>query len=402
MLYLSQILGGRVEDSADQVVGRLKDILVESKPGNYARIVFLLVKSKKGEDIFIPYEYVESLGRQTVDLKNIFDKINLAPTPSRCIYLSRDILDQQIVDVDGARVVRVNDLSLGIFEDQMCVLGVDVSFRGILRRLGVAWLDPFRLVSVHLVDWRKVQPVKGALKLDTISSDLRKLHPADLANIIEDLNLHHGTKLVNSLESREAAKVLEELNPHLQKILIKHLGPAKAGRIIEKMSTDEIADLMQLFSQKEAQKYLSLLQDSRVEKVTKLIKYEDDTAGGLMNTDFISGHPDWTVAQMIEEIRKYSPDMRSITFVYVVDNFGKFLGPVSLRNLLLADNKEKLKELYKSADRLATLRPDYPLDKVVNLMTKYDLYSAAVISHDGKIAGVVTIDDVMRCLAPKA
>ena len=201
---------------------------------------------------------------------------------------------------------------------------------------------------------------------------------------------------------RDAAKVMEELNPHLQKILVTHLGPERAARIIEKMSSDEIVDLMQLFTEREAKPILSLIQTGKLKKVEKLIKYEDDTAGGLMTADFITALPDWTAEQTIEEIRRHSPNMRSILFVYVVDELGKFLGPTSLRKLILARKDQKISELYKPADNLTVLHPDNTVEEIVTIMTKYDLYSAVVLSEDRKILGVVGIDDVMRCLAPKA
>ena len=403
MLYLSQILGSRVEDSADEVVGRLQDILVLSQSGVYSPLFFLLVKTKKkSETILVPYEYVENLSRQTIDLKVPFNKIALGSSDVGQTYINRDVLDQQIVDVGGARVVRVNDLALGMFEDAMCVLGVDVSFKGILRRLGFPGLDSLGWLKAHLIDWRKTQPIKGTLKLDTISKDLTKLHPADLANIVEDLSVKHGRKLVRSLDSRAAAKVIEELEPRLQKILINYLGPEKAAGIIEKMSVEEIADLMQLFPRAEAQQFLSFLQNGKLKKVQRLIGYKEDTAGGLMSTDFVSAEPDWTVERAIEEVKSASPAMRSIIFIYVTDEDGKFLGPVSVRNLLVADKDILLKELMKPVELLHTLKPSDDIDGVVNMMTKYDLFSAVVLDAGGKLIGVVSIDDVMRCLAPKA
>lgn len=401
MLYLSQVLDSRVEDSADRFVGKITDVLVKPGAGVYAPLAYLLVKKNK-EEIFIPYEFVENLSRSVVDLKTAYNKYKPQKPEAGLIYLSREILDQQIVDLDGARVVRVNDLSLGAFDGMMCVLGIDISFKGILRRLGIDFLDFKGFFKANLIDWKKTQRVKGALQLDTISRDLTRLHAADLANIVEDLNLHYGTNLVNSLEVRDAAKVMEELNPHLQKILVTHLGPERAARIIEKMSSDEIVDLMQLFTEREAKPILSLIQTGKLKKVEKLIKYEDDTAGGLMTADFISVLPDWTAEQTIEEIRRHSPNMRSILFVYAVDELGKFLGPTSLRKLILARKEQKISELYKPADNLTVLHPDNTVEEIVTIMTKYDLYSAVVLSEDKKILGVVAIDDVMRCLAPKA
>lgn len=403
MLYLSQIIGGRVEDSADKKIGRLKDILVKPKAGSYAPLVFLLVQAHAGE-FFVPYEFVENLSRGDISLKTLYSKLPVdAIPPADCLYLERDVMDQQIVDTDDARVVRVNDLKLGVFGSQMCVLGIDVSIKGIMRRLGVVWLDVFNLFKVNFIDWRNTHPVKGTLKLDTMSKNLMRLHPADLANIVEDLNLRKGSELVFSLEAKDAAKVMEELDPRLQKLLIHHLGPERAARIIDKMSVDELVDLMQMLPEREAQKFLSFLKNSnKLQKVETLLEYPDDSAGGLMTTDFIAARPSWTVEETIAEVKKQSPGLRSVLFVYVTDDSGKFLGPVSVRNLLIADRGEKLKGLIKPADELATLHPHNTLDEIMDLMTKYDLYTVAVLNEEKKLMGIVSIDDVMRELKPHA
>lgn len=402
MIYLSQILGGRVEDSADNHVGHLKDILIRPEAGTYAPLGFLLVRGKRGREFFVPYDCVENLSRQDISLKFLCSKITPSNPGDDYIYLNRDVMDQQIVDVDGARVVRVNDLRLGAFENKMCVLGVDVSVKGLLRRLGLAWLDFLSLLKVQLIDWRDTQPVKGTLRLDKVSQKLRRLHPADLANIMEDLTILQGTHLVDALDSKEAAKVIEELDPRLQKILVNHLGPERAAKIIEKMSVDEIVDLLQMFSPAQAQDLLSRLQNGKLKKVQRLIEYEEDTAGGLMNAEYVAVGPDWSVEQTVAEVRRLSPQMRSVLFVYVTDARGKFLGPVSLRALLVADRAALLKDLYKPAEELETLHPDDSVEKILEVMTKYNLYTAAVLDDEGRLLGVVAIDDVMRVLRPNA
>ncbi len=402
MLYLSQILNNRVEDSADRYVGRLMDILVKSEPGTYSPLMYLVVRRKK-EDFIIPYSFVENLSKADVSLKTLFEKLEYAQIdPEEYTSLNRDVIDQQIVDVAGARVVRVNDLSIGMLENKHHILGIDISAKGLLRRLGIAHFDLFGLLKVNLLDWRVVQPVKGALKVDQLSKGLQRLHPADLANIIEDLSIKQGGKLVDSLDSKEAAKVIEELDPHLQKVLIKHLGPEKASKIIEKMSIDEIVDLMQILPYYEAKDYLSNLQHGKLRTIENLIAYEEDTAGGLMTTDYITAPPEWTVGRVIEEIRAVSGALRSILFIYVVDADDKLLGPVSMRNLLISNDDVKLADLLKPAELLSTLKPEDKLDEIVNIMTKYNLYTATVLDGSGKLLGIVSIDDVMRCLAPKA
>lgn len=403
MLYLSQIIGNKVTDSAEKMIGRLKDILIAPKTEVYSPLVFLLVKTKNGKDIYVPYSQVENFGVDRVGLKGLIENIKLEPPAGEHIYLVDEVLDQQIVDVHGARVVRVNDLKLGDFEEEMCVLGIDVSFKGLLRRLGLGWLDFFNIIKVKLIDWRKTQLMKKkVLRLNALSKDLVKLHPADLANIIEDLSVRRGSRVFLAMDADKAARVLEEVDPEIQKMLIHYLGVEKAAGIVSKMSVDEIADLLQLLPKNEAKDFLSFIKNGKMKKVEKLIQYGEDTAGGLMTTDFISGRPDWTVERMIEEIKKESSSLRSVLYVYVVDKNDKFLGSISLRRLLISEGARTLGELLKWLPSYSVLRPGFKIKDILKVMTKYNLYTAAVVDDEGKFIGMVTIDDVLRCLAPNA
>lgn len=402
MLYLSQILKSKVSDSSDKTIGRLKDILVASKPGEYAPLLYLVVAHKKGQDFFVPYEYVENLSKEEVSLRVRANNLAQIKPPEDVVYLNRDVLDQQIVDVDGARVVRVNDLRLGLFEDQMSVLGIDVSFKGLLRRLGVPGIDLFDVFKVNLIDWRSVQPIKGTLKLDTVGKNLTRLHPADLANIVEDLTVRRGSKLVGSLDPRSAAKVVEELDPNIQKIVINFLGPERAASIMEQMSTDEVVDLLKMMTEEEAEAFMSKLQITKSNKVQKLIHYANNTAGGLMTADFVTAKPEWTVARTTEEIKKHSPGMRSIIYIYIVNDEGVFQGAISMRRLLIAKPETVLKAMTKKLSRRSVLKVHQKINEVVKIMTKYNLFSAAVLDKNHKLMGVVTIDDVMRHLVPNA
>lgn len=402
MLYLSQILNSKVKDSSDKTIGRLKDILIRSKAGAYAPLDFLLVKGKRRKEYVIPYEYVENLSKEEITLRSLFNNIPNTASTENYAYLNRDVLDQQIVDVEGARVVRVNDLKLGLFEDRMSVLGIDISNKGLLRRLGIDRFDIFDLFKVGFIDWRKAQPIKGILKLDTISKDLTKLHPADLANIVEELSVKQGGKLVRTLDAETAAKVFEEIEPAMKKILVGYLGPERAGKIVEKMSANEIADLLQMLPQDDRDKFLSLLQNGKLAKVEKLFKYKNDTAGGLMRTHYMSANQDWTVEKTMDEIRRVYPSMRSVLYIYVVGDNEVLKGTVSLRRLISAKPNQKLKEIMKRMQYRAVLRPEQKIEDIINVMTKYNLYTAAVVEAKHQMIGMVAIDDVMRYLAPKA
>lgn len=402
MSYFSQLLKTPVTDSADSVAGKLKDILISAEVGAYNPLRFLVIRAKDGTEAFVPYEYVASISRSEIALGSQWAKIPRTKPEGNYIFLKRDVLDQQIVDVEGARVVRVNDLKIGLFENKMCVLGIDVSFKGIFRRLGIAALDWFDLFKVNLIDWRKAQLVKGALKLNIISKDLTRLHPADLANIVESLTVKHGSRLVRSLAASDAAHVLEELDPETQKTLVNYLGPDRAAKIMQEMSIDETVDLLQMMPRDQARKFLAALQGNKLQRVKNLIQYDKNTAGGLMTTDFVAARPDWTVAQAIGEVRRLSPTLRSIIHVYITDHDGYFKGSVSLRGLLVANSEQPLKDLMKRFPKRSTLRLDQSIKEVVRVMTKYDLYTAAVTDRENKLAGVVTIDDVMRHLVPRA
>ncbi len=403
MAYVSHLISSRVEDSADVHVGTLVDILIKPEAGKYAPLVFLVVRLRQTKKVqFIPYEYVENISRGLIDLNTLVAKIPFVTPPEDLVYLGRDVLDQQIVDIDGARVVRVNDIKIGLFEKKMSVLATDISFKGLLRRLSLEWLDFFSWSKVNLIDWRKTQPVKGVLRLDTVVEELTHLHPADLANIIEDLSIKQGSKLVESLDGEVAAKVFEEIEPEMQKMLMSRMGSEEAMRIMSKMSADEIVDLLQLLPKEDAGRLLGQFKNVQYKELEQLLAYEDDTAGGLMTTDFVAAPPEWTVREAIEEIKRVSPEFRTILYVYVVDAHNKFLGAVSLRRLLVAGEELVLGELVKQLPPTSTLNVSDSIDHIIRIMTKYDLYMAAVLDGQGQLKGVVSSDDIMRYFAPKA
>lgn len=403
-MYFSRVLNTKIRDSSDALVGRLADIAIIPEAGQYPALGYIFIRPtrKAAETVVIAFDQVANLSSDEITLKGLWKNIVETPAPKESVRLSRDIMDEQIVDVEGARVMRVNDLKIGSLDGLLRVLGIDVSFRGILRRLGLSGLDVFNIFNVNLIDWRKAHLVRGALKLDTISKDLIKLHPADLANIVEELSVKNASSLVGSLPGERAAHVVEEMDPAIQKTIIQYLGPERAAEIFNNMSVDEAVDLLQTLPKGDAAKFLSFLQNTKSKKIERLIKYPDDTAGGLMTLDYMSARPDWTVAQTVEEIRKISPTLRTMLYVYVTDADWVLRGVVSVRTLLVAEQNQILRQLFKPIAKRSTLRPRNKIKEVIRIMTKYDLFSAAVVDKERRLVGVVTIDDVMRQVAPNA
>lgn len=404
MPYISELLHNKISDSSDSVIGKLEDILISPKGGAFSPLEFLVIKTLPDRQIrFVPYNFVENFTSKTISLKNLFSGISMDRLPpGPYIYLKQEVLDRQIVDVAGTRVVRVNDLRIGNFDNKMCVLGIDSSFRGLLRRLGLEETYLARLFKVQLIDWRQAQLLdKGPLQVNAMAENLGNMHPADLANIVEELDIKHGSRLLASLDSSRAAKVLEEVDPEVQTVLVKYLGPERAEKILANMSSDELVDLVKTFSAPEARAILAKA-GVRGQALEKLIDYPDNTAGGLMTLDFVNASGDWTVQQTIEEIQRVSDKIRSIVHIYVTDPDGSFKGAVSMRRLILAKKDQLMGQMAKDFPAHSTLKPGDKTQKIIKLMTKYNLYTAAVVDKDKKLVGVVTIDDIMRQLFPTA
>ena len=403
MPYISQLLNNSITDSSDEVVGKLVDILISPREGAFEPLEFLAIKKSNNDIVYAPYEFVENFTTSKISLKNLFSKIAQQELPQKnFIYLKRDVLDKQIVDIGGTRVVRVNDLRIGNFDNKMSVIGIDASFRGLLRRLGLEFLFA-RWLQVKLIDWRQAQLLEHkSLQVNAVAENLSHLHPADLANIVEDLDVQQGSGILSALSAREAAKVLEELDPYWQSVLVKYMGPERAAKILSQMSSDEFADLVKTLSSHEAQNILSKVGGGKADKAEKLMEYSDNTAGGLMNLEFVTVRPEWTVAQATDEVKRQSPNFRSIQYVYVTQEDGIFCGVVSIRRILTSEPDATMLQLAKSLSAYSGLHPDDKIQKVIELMTRYNLYSAAVLDEERKLVGVVTVDDVLRQLFPLA
>ncbi len=404
MPYISQLLNNTITDSSDSLVGNLKDILINPKNGNFSPLRFLVVQTNDKKSKFVSYDFVENFTSSSISLKNTFDRIALSELPKESfVHLKKEVLDRQIVDISGTRVVRVDDLRIGNFDGKMCVLGIDTSFQGLLRRAGLDIPFMNKIFKARFLDWREVQLLdNGPLQMNGMAENFKRLHPADLANIVEDLDIKRGSTLLGSLDDREAAKVMEELDTAKQNVLAKYLGPEKAGKILAQMSSDEVVDLVKTFSDDEATQYLSQVNGGKIKTIEKMTEYPDNTAGGLMTLEYIAVGPEWTVAQAISEIKNQTTNFRSIFFIYVIDDERNFIGVVSMRRLLTEDHNVLMKDLAKSFSRPSILHPDDKINKIIEVMTRYNLYTAAVMDENKKMVGVVTIDDVMRQLFPAA
>lgn len=408
MLFLSQILGTNIYDSRDEKIGYIVDVLV--KPQDTYPPVGGLEIDSKGKKLFVHYRYIESLGEKHSTLNVGLDTLKPCEASSADLFLAKDLLERQIVDLLGAKLVRVNDIQLGKIADKLCVISLAVGNKSIFRRLGfgflASWLnlqDRFiRWDDVNLVDLPRKQT--SDLQLKMIREELSQLHPADIANIVEDLNARQRRRFIEAISkvSKEfAADVLEEIDEAGKlKTLVLAMKADRAAPIVEEMAPDEAADLLANLPPEKTQEILKLMEHKESGEVEELLEYGEDSAGGLMSTHYVALPIDTTVKKTINFIRQESSEFESVYYVYGIDGNGLLQGVISLRTLLVSSPAKKIGEIMQT--NMMTVYPWDSHQAVVRKMTRYNLLSICVVDQNKKLLGIVTVDDVLRLLVPEA
>jgi flagellar motility protein MotE (MotC chaperone) len=405
-LYLSDLLGLPVRDPSNRRLGTLVDLLADAS-GAYPRVVALRVRIRlRGEVLRVEWADVAAWNARSLRLRRGAEAFGLLQLLSSEIPLAQDVLDRQIVDTDGAKVERVNDLHLLRARGELRVAHVDVGFRGLVRRMG--WQEmvdglvrrirpgsPY-LTREKLVSWKYVQPLSAGsprVRLDVARSAVAEMHPADLAEILEDLDRRERAVLFRGLSLEAAAGALEEAEPELQRELLETLEPAKAADVLEEMEADDAADLLADLPKEASAELLAEMEPSEAREVEQLLAYGEDTAGGLMNPEFLRLESQITAQQSLERIRSQAETVPHLHDAFVLGSDGKLAGVLSLRDIIVA--KPETPVLGLMHEHPAPLNPDDPVKYVAEQAAKYNLFSLPVLDADGD-AGVVTVDDVLE------
>ncbi len=405
-LFISSLLGKRVINDLGQEVGTLLDLIMV--PGEtFPSVSHLVLKNRRGwclaswEQISLFNRAVISLSRVTTDTLAPY-----SPTEGE-IFIKRDILDKQIVDVDGAKVVRVNDVKLGRFNEQLCIFSVDIGFRGLLRRLGYERLGDSvaRLLRQQIptseISWQFVQPLEmhtSRLALTVARDQMKELHPADLADIIEQLPLTNIQTVLDSIDTETTGETLFELEPEFRNKVIEQLGSEQASDILEEMSPDEAADVLGDLSEEKAQELLGLMEADEAEEIQELMEHEEDSAGGLMNSEFLTLDRDMTIDEALCQVRLMAPDIDTIYYAYVLDQDDRLEGVVSLKDLLVNPSVSSIAEIM--VDNVKHVMVDSEPDEIYHILTKYNLIAVPVLDEEEKMAGIITVDDILQHFLP--
>jgi CBS domain-containing protein len=408
MPFLSELTGRTVTDVNGERIGRLED-LVASTSGNmpHPQIVALVVKRGKNT-LLIPFDDVVVLIAPAIPLKRPMNEIKPFQPGEHVLYLARDVLDKQLIDTDGMRVVRVNDIELARVNGHIYVANVDVGSLGLMRRLGLA--RPTLTVAGRLgrklqsaiISWDAVELLPGdqSIRLKVPGNKLSDLHPADLADILSDMTKNESSKFLEALDLKTMADTLEEVEPDFQASLVEAMTDEKVADVLEEMAPDEAADLLAELPEDRSQDILNLMEKDEAADVRKLLTYPVDSAGGIMTTEFVAIPPELTAEQAIAHLRQTAHEAEQIFYVYVSDGEGRLLGVFSLQDLVLARPRTPVTEFMHQ--RLVTLGPSDSQDDAAQAIAKYNLLAVPVVDGQGHIQGIVTADDALDKIIPTA
>jgi CBS domain-containing protein/sporulation protein YlmC with PRC-barrel domain len=405
MLYLSQAIGRPVLDANGEPLGKVDDLIV-AVGDRYPPVTGLVVMTDRRR-IFLPWSQVARFDGGGARLSGAtIDITRFAQRPDE-IGLRADLLDKQIVDIDGRKVVRVNDLRLDDVDGKLHLVAVDVGASGLLRRLGIE--GAYRLVARNLrlptperyIDWEDVDPVEtsiASIRLRVPHAGLTELHPADLATIIDQLAPRDRAGVLAALDDEAVADAIEEMEPETQVEVLEGLHPERAADILEEMSPDDAADLVADLSDSTRQELLGLMEADEAEELGGLLAFPEDTAGGMMTTEFVAVRADLTAGQTIERLRELEPDAETIYYVYVVDAGGQLVGVLSLRDLIVAPPSTPIGEVMIDEPVAVDVLADR--DDVAGIVARYNLLAVPVVDADRRLVGIVTVDDAIDTILP--
>jgi len=409
-IFLSSVLDKTVINGHGREIGSLQDLVMV--PGDsFPAVSHLLVQSSQGQGVVlsVPWQRIALFSRYVISVSGSFQSIPHYRRQEGEILLKRDILDRQIVDVNGAKVVRVNDVKLGSYQERLCVFFVDVGVRGLLRRMGFEHLGErigslFKHPLPHYhISWEYVQPLEpnlAPITLNVASDVLKEIHPADLAQIISNIPPGNIQAVLDVLGTETAGEAIHELEPELRSRVISQLESGQASSILEEMNPDQAADVLGDLPQWKAQELLGLMDEGDAVEIQVLMEHEEDTAGGLMNSQFVATSGELNCEEALQVVRSRAGEVDNVYYLYVLDERQQLQGVVSLKNLLVGGEGTRVSELMTTG--IKSVRVDSSPNEVLEVVAKYNLIAVPVLDQEEKMVGIITVDDILELFLPYA
>jgi magnesium transporter len=406
LIALSELLGATVRDASGAARGHVREIAVAPQD-HPTRIAYLIVRTGGGERM-LPASAVKSCGAivRTDSDAATWERYTAS---DGVLLLKRDLLDQQIIDVHGRKVVRVNDVEIDSTPVNnhvvLNVVAVDVGARGAIRRLAKGVVPSFtlrallekippRVIPWQYVDLLETDPARR-VKLKIAYEGLSKLHPADIADIVEDLPPAEREAVFETIDEEVAAEALEEIDPKVQVSIVESLDSNRAADIVEEMDPDAAADLLGDLTEARSGQILQEMEPEERQEVSTLLEFGEHTAAGRMTTDFLSVAATSLVDDAVGALRRFEGGHEAVATIYLIGPAQTLVGAVPLLKIAISPPNVPLSDL---AERAVSCAPDTPQDEVAALFDKYNLITLAVIDEHGRMTGIITADDVIAML----
>ncbi len=409
LLYFTEIVGLKVYDLKGRRIGRIEDAALVPLI-DPVRIDRYLVGGG-WTWLTVRWDQIRSIGLDGVHLRD--EVLTPYHEDEYMLRIARDLLDQQIIDVNGRKVVRVNDVTLEIRKDPehdvLRVLEVDIGLRSFLRRILQGWLPrhwvrtiqspiPPNSIRWEFCDIIEPDPQRR-LRLNISHQRLETLHPADLADIVEELSPEEREAIFEAIDSEVAAEALSEIEPKMQASILESLETEKAAEIVEEMAPDQAADVLAELEEETSEEILEEMDVEPKAEVRELLEYEEDSAGGMMNTEYIALHEHATVADAMEAIRGSEDLLENLNTLFLVDEDGRLGGAVPIGRLFVAGSGTALGEL--ATGTLIKVTANEKQDRVTEIFDKYNILTLPVVDEENKLVGIITADDIISVLRQK-
>lgn len=406
--FFSEFLNRRVFTPSGQTLGKIFDLIAE-RVEPYPLIIGMIIRRNQKRKLYLPWEKIQQVEPKILCFEAIMKDQEALLKEENIIFLREEVLDKQIVDTFGAKVVRVNDLHFLRVDSRLRLVHVDVGFRGLMRRVGweramdkvLKWLFSYVLPN-QFISWKYVQLLSGSdlLQLSISQKKLSHLHPADLADIIEDLSGRERSAIFHALDPETAAETLEEIDPKIQKALIETIPVEKASDIVEEMSPSDAADLLADLPEERAEEILEGMEEKKAEDLRELLGHPEETAGGLMTTAYLHLPPHTPVEIAMVRLRAEAPNLDIVDYIYIVDEEGMLQGVVSIRDLLTASPHQLLSEI--KGPRVVSVRLEEDQKEVVEAFAKYGFRALPVVDEENHLKGVISFRSILDILATDA
>lgn len=406
VFYLSRLFNARVVDADGVRLGVLGDVAVDLRE-TLPRITGIWMRGDRSRVALIPWDAIAGFDVQEILLRVARRYLHPRPLQPEDLLLG-EILDSQVVDTDGLKVVRVNDLHLLRVDGDVRLMAADVGTTGLLRRLNLE--QPVRRLARmvgrplpdRIIPWKMVAAFGGPMtpvRLSVSRERLREIHPADLAQLMEDLDRDERLEVMTALEHEDAADTLAEAEPEVQADVMRSLPSHLAADILEEMAPDDATDVLTDLPPEKAAELINLMEAEEAHDVRELLKYREGTAGSVMTTEFIALPNTLTVDETIRGLRGLAPEAEHIYYLYVVDAGQRLVGVLPLRSLLTAPPAQRIADILTA--EVLSLSVDDPVETVATTLTKYDLLALPVRDDGGRLVGVVMVDDVIDIVLRK-